>query len=73
MKGKVLHRRRAHRMSGNERVRTEIQTFLQALASYADRVAREPKVTFEQHRVSLIAPASGSASRPAAKAAAQGR
>ena len=71
MTGRGLHRRRGRRMSGNESVHVEIQTFLQALASYADRVAREPKVTFEEHRVSL-APASDS-SLPAVKAAAQGR
>jgi hypothetical protein len=55
-------------MSGNEQVRVEIQTFLQALASYADRVARDPKVTFEQYHVSLMAPASGE-SQPMARAA----
>ena len=44
-------------MSGNEKVRLEIETFLRALASYADRVVSEPEVTFEQHRVSLMRPA----------------
>lgn len=73
MTGKALHRRRGHRMSGNEQVRAEIRTFIKALASYADRVARDPKLTFEEHRVSLMAPATGSESRPAARAAAQGR
>ncbi len=34
-------------MSGNEQVLVEIQTFLVALASYADRVASDPKVTFK--------------------------
>ena len=56
-------------MSGNEQVRAEIQTFLQALTSYADRVARDPKVTFEEHRVSLMETASGAGSQPMAKAA----
>ena len=46
-------------MSGNEQVRVEIQTFLQALASYADRVASDPALTFEEYHVSLMAPTSG--------------
>lgn len=71
MTGKVLHRRKGHYMSSNEQVRAEIQTFLKALDSYADRVAKEPKVTFEQHHVSLMP--SASPTRPVAKAAAQGR
>lgn len=50
-------------MSGNEQVRAEMQTFLLALASYADRVARDPEVTFEEHRASLMEP------QPMAKAA----
>ncbi len=36
-------------MSGNEQVRREIQSFLQALNSYPDRVAQNPGVTFEEH------------------------
>jgi hypothetical protein len=56
-------------MSGNEQVRVEIETFLRALASYADRVASDPKVTFEQHHVSLMRPASDTASEPLVKAA----
>jgi hypothetical protein len=56
-------------MSGNEQVLVEIETFLLALASYADRVASEPKVSFEEHRVSLMAPLSGAASQPMARAA----
>ena len=56
-------------MSGNEQVRVEIETFLMALASYADRVASDPKVTFEEHRVSLIRPAGGTANQPLAIAA----
>jgi len=56
-------------MSGNEQVRAEIQTFLKALASYADRVASDPKVTFEEHRVSLMVPVSGDGSQPMARAA----
>jgi len=60
-------------MSGNDQVRVEMQTFLQALASYADRVAKDPDVSFEEHHVSLMAPSYGSGQRLAAKAAAQGR
>ena len=60
-------------MSGNNQVQVEIQTFLQALVSYPDRVARDPKVTFEEYHVSLMSPSANSALRPAAKAAAQGR
>lgn len=56
-------------MSGNERVLVEMQTFLLALASYADRVASDPKVTFEEHRVSLMGPISSVASQPLARAA----
>jgi hypothetical protein len=56
-------------MSGNEQVLVEMQTFLLALASYADRVANEPKVTFEEHHVSLMGPIGGTAVQPLAKAA----
>ena len=56
-------------MPGNELVRVEIETFLMALASYPDRVASEPKVTFEQHRASLMRPAGDTAPEPLAKAA----
>lgn len=38
-----------NQMSGNEQVRREIQSFLQALNSYPDRVAQNPGVTFEEH------------------------
>ncbi len=41
-------------MSGNEKVRMEIQTFLQALRSYPDRFARNPEITFEEYCCSLI-------------------
>jgi len=52
-------------ITGNEEVRVEIRTFLQALASYADRVARDPGVTFEEHHVSLMAPAGPTSPTPA--------
>ena len=72
MKGNEAQLRRS-RVSDNARVRVEMETFLQALASYADQVAREPKTTFEEYHVRLMAPVSSTASRPVAKAAAQGR
>ena len=36
-------------VSGNQQVRREIQTFLQALDSYPDRFARNPSITFEEY------------------------
>ena len=72
MKGIEARQRRGW-VSDNAKVRVEIETFLQALASYADHAAKEPKATFEEYHVSLMPPAGGEGSRPAAKAAAQGR
>jgi hypothetical protein len=43
-------------MSENDQVRVEMQTFLQALTSYVDRAAHDPRLTFEELHVSLIAP-----------------
>ena len=59
-------------MSSNEQVLVEMQTFLVALASYADRVAADPKVTFEEHHVSLMGPVGDTAILPMAKAARMG-
>jgi hypothetical protein len=42
-------------MSGNEQVRVEIKTFLQALASYPNRFAADPRVTFDEYHLSLVA------------------
>jgi hypothetical protein len=56
-------------MSGNDHVLVEMQTFLVALASYADRVASDPKVTFEEHHGSLMGPVSSTPLQPMAKAA----
>jgi len=53
-------------MSGNDQVLIEMQTFLLALASYADRVAADPKITFQEHHVSLMVPISA-VSRPEAR------
>lgn len=44
-------------MSSNELVRVEIETFLLALASYPDRFASDPRITFEEYRSSLAAAA----------------
>ena len=44
-------------VSNNEQVLAEMQSFLLALNSYPDRFAREPQITFEQHRSSLVPPA----------------
>lgn len=41
--------------SANDQVHVEIQSFLEALDSYPERFAREPEITFEQHRSSLAA------------------
>lgn len=49
-------------MSGNELVRLEIETFLLALASYADRFATDPQITFEEYRSSLAAAVPSAAS-----------
>jgi hypothetical protein len=55
MKGKVIRVRGSEgEMSADEQVRTEIQSFLRALNSYPDRFAREPEITFEEHRNSLV-------------------
>ena len=51
-------------MSGNELVRAEMQTFLLALASYPDRFARDPRITFEEYRSSLAAAAPAKPSVP---------
>ena len=36
-------------VTGNDQVRIEIQSFLQALRSYPERFARNPRLTFEEH------------------------
>jgi hypothetical protein len=46
-------------MQGNETVRAEMQTFVEALASYADRFAANPRLSFEQHRNNLMLPMAG--------------
>ena len=39
----------SNEMTANEQVRKEIQSFLRALDSYPDRVARNPGISFEEH------------------------
>jgi len=41
-------------LSGNEQVRIEIQRFLQALRSYPQRFARNPRLTFEEYCSGLV-------------------
>jgi hypothetical protein len=38
----------------NEQVRKEIQGFLRAVNSYPDRVAKEPRISFQQHLCSIF-------------------
>jgi hypothetical protein len=41
---------------GEVQVQEEIQNFLRALDSYPARVAKEPRVSFQQHLCSYFAP-----------------
>jgi hypothetical protein len=41
----------------NQQARNDMRRFLRAVRSYPDRIAQEPKVTFEQHFTSLFATA----------------
>jgi hypothetical protein len=43
-----------NQMSTNEQVLAEMQVFLLALASYPDRFAMNPKVSFEEHCCSIM-------------------
>lgn len=53
MKGKGS-RTRSSGVQANEMVRAEMQTFILALASYPDRFAANPHISFDQHRLSLM-------------------
>lgn len=56
-------------MQRNEMVRAEMQAFLAALASYPDRFAANPRISFEQHWGSLMMPLpEGSAEVPQSSA-----
>jgi ribosomal protein L13E len=64
MKAKTRQVRVAvRRLSGNEQVRREIQSFLYALKSYPGRFARDPRVTFAEHHGGLVRAASTAARR----------
>ena len=49
-------------VAANERVRSEIRIFLEALDSYPERFAQDPDISFEEHRSSLIRRANAAAS-----------
>jgi hypothetical protein len=40
-------------MSDNKKVVAEIEMFLEAVASYPERFATDPRLTFEQHRATI--------------------
>jgi hypothetical protein len=54
MKARVSRIRSIVAVQSNETVRAEMQTFLAALASYPDRFASNPRISFEQHWGSLM-------------------
>lgn len=47
--------RKEHRVSHNEQVRVEMEVFLYALDSYAERFAKNPELSFDEHCASLMA------------------
>jgi len=47
-------RERERRRSENAQVRREIQSFLEALHSYPERFAQDPRITFREHHVGLV-------------------
>jgi len=49
MKLKEPPSKKGNRVPGNDKVRAEIQTFLEALASYPERFAADPGITFEEY------------------------
>jgi hypothetical protein len=42
------------RLSGNEQVRREMQSFLRALHSYPERFSKDPGISFEEHCSELV-------------------
>ena len=64
MKGKT-HRVRVGEIQvpTNEQVRREMQNFLRAIDSYPDRFARDPDISFDEHRSSLSEAAAPAPSR----------
>jgi hypothetical protein len=57
MKARVSRIRSIGKVQTNETARAEMQAFLAALASYPDRFAANPRISFEQHWDSLMIPA----------------
>jgi hypothetical protein len=56
MKGRMRHvQPRESFYARDERVRVEIQRYLQALASYPDRFAQDPDISFKKHLYSVVA------------------
>jgi hypothetical protein len=53
------------RLLGNEQVRREIESFLRALHSYPERFSKDPGISFEEHRSSLLVLAKTQARRQA--------
>jgi hypothetical protein len=47
--------REGTRVSYNEQVRVEMEIFLYALDSYAERFAKNPELSFDEHCASLMA------------------
>lgn len=43
-----------NRLTGNDHVRIEMRSFLQALRSYPERFASNPRLTFEEHCSGLV-------------------
>jgi hypothetical protein len=50
------------RISHNQRVRVEMESFLKAISSYSQRFATDPQITFEKHH-SYLVQAAGTESR----------
>jgi hypothetical protein len=56
MKDRMRHHRPRERVShGNEQVRIEIANYLYAVASYPERFAENPNMTFKQYLFRLVA------------------
>jgi hypothetical protein len=64
MKARVSRVRSVGKVQINETVRAEMQAFLAALASYPDRFAANPRISFEQHCGSLMPPHNVSTEAP---------
>jgi hypothetical protein len=56
MKARVTRIRSISKVQRNETVRAEMQTFVAALASYPDRFAANPRISFSEHLYSLMIP-----------------